>query len=865
MSRQKDMNLRLVWADAARALALIGILLNHFFEEFGTHPWFTNPSNDWPDFGTRIHQVYPRDFSSPVVSLLQFLGWLGDSCPGVFVLLSGFALTWACSTRGGTVRPIEFYRHRIVRIFPLYVAMHFVILAGAVAIPGLSISMAGTKTLLSLLGLRFDASLFYYINPSWWFVWLILQLYVVFPYLYNLLGRIGVKKFVALTFLFTFACRLYGIVYSENLYVWMTGIFFGTRLAEFTVGMSLAMVLTKSGDSENPIGVKTLWVPSLLLYSMGFICSLFLYGSIVSNLLVSIGMTGLFYCLWKGLIESVDVLARGVIWIGRESYGIFLLHQAPLQWTASLFPGPWHAWGAIAAILLSFPAARAISAGVSRLLSWNATASSSPLLDRASALLAALSLVLLLLVEPSLYPSGAHPVFALMAGAVLIFLGFADYRIGTSGGGLLRGGREVAILSIFLSLFVFPAGHGFAAVLIGAVLVTTFSIFRRVLKSAKAALAAAALLTGLLVAVTEALLLHLHPVEAGKWGEVAALQAHPTRTFALRPSQETRLRYNNYDYVVRTNSQGLASPEIAVERPTPDTLRILVAGDAFTMPEGVNYEYSYPAVLGHELSDQLAPRKVQVINAGVTGYGPVQVSQQLKELVPLFKPDFVLYQYFINEVEEVGVDPADLLKSIGLTRKRFERLHDLKNAQYLEQSRMLSLRMAERITGIPSSWRYDKALLKYYRTGEQDLYSDRNIAAVREHMQVMRDTCKRQGAQMIVYFVPAAVGVMPPAALSYFPWTENLSDSSRYDLNRPLAALQEIAADLGISVVDMTPPLKASPGAPYFSDSWHWTVEGHRVAAGVMMDDVKKRGPMGKAGNRGEAHKTRKLDAESQG
>ena len=862
MSRQKDMNLRLVWADAARALALIGILLNHFFEEFGTHPWFTNPSNGWPDFQTRIQQVYPRDYDSLIVSFIQFLGWLGDSCPGVFVLLSGFALTWACSTRGATVRPVEFYRHRILRLFPLYVAMHVVILAGAAAIPGSTISMAGTKTLLSLLGLRFDASLFYYINPSWWFIWLILQLYVLFPYLHNLLSRIGVKKFIAVTFLFTFACRLYGIVYSENLYLWMTGIFFGTRLAEFTAGMGLATFLKTSGDRENPIDVKSVLVPSLILYSTGFLCSWFLYGTMVSNLLVSVGMTGLFYCLWKGLIEKVDILARGVIWIGRESYGIFLLHQAPLQWTAFFFQGSWHVWGAIAAIVLSFPAARAINTGVSRLMSWKAVGIGAARLARASALLAALSLVLLLIVEPSLYPSKAHPVFALMMGVVLLFLSFAAFRIGASGGEVLRGGREVAILSIFLSLFVFPAGHGFAAVLIGGVLVTAFRGFRRVLKSAKTSLAAAVLLTGLLVAATEGLLLHLHPVEAGKWGEAAALQVHPTRTFALRPSQETRLRYNNYDYIVRTNSQGLASPEIAVERPTPDTLRVLIAGDAFTMPEGVNYEDSYPAVLGRELSDWLAPRTVQVINAGVTGYGPVQVSQQLKELVPLFKPDIILYEYFINEPEDVQADPANLLKSIGLTRKRFEILHNLMNTQYLEHSRILSLRIAETITGTPSRWRYDKALLKYYRADGQDLYSERNMAAVCEYLREMRDTCRRQGAEMMVYFVPGAVAVMPPAALSYFPWTEDLSDSSRYDLNRPLVALQKIAAELGVSIVDMTPHLKAAPKAAYFSDSWHWTVEGHRVAARVMLDDLKERLSRGKTWRR-DAHKTGKGDAGS--
>ena len=91
-----------------------------------------------------------------------------------------------------------------------------------------------------------------------------------------------------------------------------------------------------------------------------------------------------------------------------------------------------------------------------------------------------------------------------------------------------------------------------------------------------------------------------------------------------------------------TNSYGLASPEIEVKRPTPNTLRIMIIGDAFSMPEGMEYEYAYPSLLENKLAGLVSGRTIQVINAGVTGYGPVEQYPQLLELAPIFTPDIVL-------------------------------------------------------------------------------------------------------------------------------------------------------------------------------------------------------------------------------
>jgi peptidoglycan/LPS O-acetylase OafA/YrhL len=239
-SIDQSRQLRLDWLIRSERLRCLG-LSSIIWLRSSAWTWFTNPSNNWPDFATRIHRA-PFGSSLPV-AIVQFLGGSGDSAPGVFILVSGVGLTLSVLNSESQKIDLDFFKRRVLRIFPLYIAMHFVILAGSLAVPGSTLSFASRKTFFSLLGPRFTDSLFFYISPAWWFIWLILQLYCVFPFLFKLLQRTGLKRFLAITLTITFAARLLGILYSQQLYYWMTGIFFVTRLAEFCAGMAIAAYL----------------------------------------------------------------------------------------------------------------------------------------------------------------------------------------------------------------------------------------------------------------------------------------------------------------------------------------------------------------------------------------------------------------------------------------------------------------------------------------------------------------------------------------------------------------------------------------------------------------------------------------------
>jgi hypothetical protein len=104
----------------------------------------------------------------------------------------------------------------------------------------------------------------------------------------------------------------------------MTGLFAGTRLAEFSSGMGLAFLFVNSERFhtfwENRQQVAFL---SLLIYLAGLFLSFTLAGSIVSNLLVTIGLTGITVSIWRAISSNVfSGLRNLILWIGSISLSV---------------------------------------------------------------------------------------------------------------------------------------------------------------------------------------------------------------------------------------------------------------------------------------------------------------------------------------------------------------------------------------------------------------------------------------------------------------------------------------------------------------------------------------------------------------
>ncbi len=102
---------------------------------------------------------------------------------------------------------------------------------------------------------------------------------------------------------------------------------------------------------------------------------------------------------------------------------------------------------------------------------------------------------------------------------------------------------------------------------------------------------------------------------------------------------------------IRTNSLGLRSPEITLAKPR-DTFRILVLGDSVTFGWSLRGEDTYASQLASLLATLRPNQRVEVINAGVSGYGTWQELRWLQETGLALDPDVIIVQTHLNDAAD---------------------------------------------------------------------------------------------------------------------------------------------------------------------------------------------------------------------
>jgi lysophospholipase L1-like esterase len=121
--------------------------------------------------------------------------------------------------------------------------------------------------------------------------------------------------------------------------------------------------------------------------------------------------------------------------------------------------------------------------------------------------------------------------------------------------------------------------------------------------------------------------------------------------YVMRPNLCVRLRTTEYDEVLRTNSRGLAGPELPPTKPAGE-FRIVVLGDSYTVGGQVPYAQVFPAVLEQELRAR-GYSQVRVVDAGVGGYTTYNEAGLLRENLSWLQPDLVVVAAFLgNDVAE---------------------------------------------------------------------------------------------------------------------------------------------------------------------------------------------------------------------
>ena len=276
-----------------KGIAILWIAFFHGFSFLGGSRF---PSPLSPGFLTAMHRsCAPASWLGEIGCALESfgaaVGQLGFHAVSVFLVLSGFGLTYSLAKTGEPPSGwVGWYRSRLLRLFPMYWVAHIVYLVSPFQARYEAIDY---RFLLSFLGDRIWPleMIFYYFNPALWYFGLLLQLYVVFPLLFRLLKKIGVTPFLLVCAVATFGCRYVLLcVWPVNGY-WVQGAFFVPRLWEFALGMAMGLVARESPASAGSrLFSLIVFCGGAILYTLGLYSYEALWSYTFTDALVGTGL-----------------------------------------------------------------------------------------------------------------------------------------------------------------------------------------------------------------------------------------------------------------------------------------------------------------------------------------------------------------------------------------------------------------------------------------------------------------------------------------------------------------------------------------------------------------------------------------------
>jgi lysophospholipase L1-like esterase len=121
-------------------------------------------------------------------------------------------------------------------------------------------------------------------------------------------------------------------------------------------------------------------------------------------------------------------------------------------------------------------------------------------------------------------------------------------------------------------------------------------------------------------------------------------RGHPTRGYTLRPGFAGESKFG---IPFRVSAQGFRSPEVAVPKPA-GVRRVLVLGDSVAWGAGVREEETFARQLEVALRKEL-DCEVEIVNAGISGYGSLEQLDLLRNDGLALEPDVVLVYHVEND------------------------------------------------------------------------------------------------------------------------------------------------------------------------------------------------------------------------
>lgn len=282
--------------------------------------------------------------------------------------------------------------------------------------------------------------------------------------------------------------------------------------------------------------------------------------------------------------------------------------------------------------------------------------------------------------------------------------------------------------------------------------------------------------------------------------------------------------------LVRYNSKGLRDEERDYDA-TPQTFRILALGDSFVEGHGVKYDELFLTVTERELRQESSNR-LEIVKAGVGGWGPVNQYAYLAKEGWKYRPDMVLMAFYVGNDYGDAEHPFHLNVWDGM-RVNASEAGDPSPAWRLRVALRKHVYVYGLITESLRGWR----LGPLGRNGD-----DLNVINIGEGLiqpptqglalalDRLQQRCAELGVPFVVLILPHRIQVEDARreALGH----ELGFEFTGFIRHRPNQFLIEELEHRGIPYIDSTDVLadyNAQGGAVSFKTDFHYTPGAHRV------------------------------------
>jgi len=298
-----------------------------------------------------------------------------------------------------------------------------------------------------------------------------------------------------------------------------------------------------------------------------------------------------------------------------------------------------------------------------------------------------------------------------------------------------------------------------------------------------------------------------------------------------------------YGHDVTFNSVGMRDREHSVEKPA-GVFRVLLLGDSFMEALQVPFDSSFPALLERGLAERTGKR-VEVVSAGVSGWGTDDELRYLTQYGLRYQPDLVLVAMTLhNDISDNLRQEWHTLRGGGLVEQPVQPMSPLRYK--IVQFKALLATHFE----LYQLWRRVRHGTEIRQVGSQlqshvvQLFRDPTPPAITQGfaltgrlLAAIRDTTSRANARVAIVVLPI-VYQLSDSMFSRFVQTAAVPVQDM-QIGKPQQMTMRIADSLGMEAIDLLPAFRdwvADSTAPlYLTWDGHWNDAGHSLAAQVVV------------------------------